>query len=306
MTITKGEWIDRRVRAWFEAERTNAYRLCTVNGGWVERFASDILISYQNQTTGQRLTTELQIRRGDFGFLVRRIFARVLPKRNEERSQPQLIHGDPVETCQTIVTERGVNYGIDFKAGYSAGLFLDQRENRSFVGRLGIKRLLNCFAYTCSFSVAAAAAGAQTVNVDLSKKWLARGRQNFRLNDLELTGHRFIQDDVRPVLRRMAARGEKFDAIILDPPTFAHAPRGKPFHVENEFAELIARSLQVAAGKAWILLSTNCSSLRTATLQNICTEALKTARRTAKFRYPPQLPDFPSDTGARALWVSLD
>src|SRR4029077_8305013 len=109
-------------------------------------------------------------------------------------------------------------------AGYSVGLFVDQRENRRYVREMEPKRLLNCFAYTCSFSVAAAAGGAQTVNVDLLKKNLARGRENFALNALSTADHRFIADDVRPVLRRLARRGEKFDMIILDPPTFSRSP----------------------------------------------------------------------------------
>src|SRR5439155_20020731 len=123
------------------------------------------------------------------------------------------------------------------------------------------KRLLNCFAYTCSFSVAAASAGAQTVNVDLSKKSLERGRQNFALNSFSNEGNKFIADDVRPVMRRLERRGQKFDMIILDPPTFSRTKGGKAFHVEKDFEELIAAALEVAERNARILLSTNCETL---------------------------------------------
>ena len=109
---------------------------------------------------------------------------------------PRLIVGDPAEDLQTIATERHLKFGIDFGTGYSPGLFLDQRENRRYVRHIAPKRLLNCFAYTCSFSVSAAYVGAATLNIDLSKKSLSRGRENFALNCLPTIEHRFIADDV--------------------------------------------------------------------------------------------------------------
>src|SRR5262249_52502084 len=160
-----------------------------------------------------------------------------------------------------------LKFGIDFEAGYSVGLFVDQRENRRLVRQSRPKRLLNCFAYTCSFSVAAASVGTETVNVDLSKKSLERGRRNFGLNGLPIEGHRFIADDVRPVLRRLARRTEKFDMIILDPPTFSRTKGGAVFHVEKDFEELIAAAVEVADRNAKILLSTNCETLNEAGLE---------------------------------------
>src|SRR5205807_7003290 len=142
------------------------------------------------------------------------------------------------------------------------GLFIDQRENRRYLRQVAPKRLLNCFAYTCSFSVAAASVGAQTVNIDLSKKSLERGRENFALNSLPTGDHRFISDDVLSVLPRLARQGEKFDSIILDPPTFSRSHRGKTFHVENDFERLLLQALEVVERDGRILLSTNCSTLR--------------------------------------------
>src|SRR5207302_973405 len=148
---------------------------------------------------------------------------RFLPKKNEERETPKLLSGSQSGSLYTVAIENHLKYGIDFGAGYSVGLFVDQRENRRFVQQSKPKRLLNCFAYTCSFSVAAASVGATTVNVDLSKKSLERGRENFGLNSLATIDHRFIADDLIAVLPRLARKGEKFDMIILDPPTFSRA-----------------------------------------------------------------------------------
>src|SRR5205823_14247550 len=195
------------------------------------------------------------------GIQVRRVFARFISRKNEQREPPRLIIGDPSESLRTIATEWHLKFGIDFGTGYSPGLFLDQRENRRYVRHIAPKHLLNCFAYTCSFSVCAACNGASTFNIDLSKKSLARGRENLALNNLSTIDHRFITDDVQSVLPRLSRRGEKFDAIILDPPTFSRAPGGKRFQVQHDFESLLISALAVAERDAHVLVATNCSAL---------------------------------------------
>src|SRR6184192_4934070 len=254
-------WIDPTLLRDFRAEGTDSHRLCTIEDGWVERFGQDILISFKRVLSRERLVAELQSWTSSVGFDVGRIFARFVPRKNEQREPPRLIFGDPGEKLQTIATERHRRFGIDFGTGYSPGLFLDQRENRRYVRHLAPARLLNCFAYTCSFSVCAASVGATTLNVDISKKYLARGRENFALNSLTTIDHRFIVDDVRAVLPRLARKGEKFDVIILDPPTFSRSPGGKTFQVEHDFVSLLISALAVAERDAHVLVSTNCAAL---------------------------------------------
>src|SRR5260370_765079 len=190
-------------------EGTDDDRLCTVDNGWAERFGRDILISFRTTAARDGLAHELSDWGKSVEFPIGRVFARLLPKKNEERETPKLLFGNEGENLQTNATEHHLKFGIDFGAGYSVWLLVDQRENRRFVRQTNPKRLLNCFAYTCSFSVAAASVGAQTVNVDLSKKSLERGRQNFALNSIFIEGNKFVADDVRPVLRRLARRGEQ-------------------------------------------------------------------------------------------------
>ena len=216
-----------------------------------------------------------------------------------------MIFGDPADNLQTIAAERHLKFGIDFGAGYSVGFFIDQRENRRHVRHIAPRRLLNCFAYTCSFSVCAAYAGATSLNIDLSKKSLARGRENFALNNLPTVDHRFIADDVTAVLPRLARKGENFDAIILDPPTFSRSPGGKAFQVENDFEKLLVDALDLAERDSHILLSTNCSTLRERALEVMARYCLKVARRAATFHRQPPLPDFPRGTGASSIWLAL-
>jgi 23S rRNA (cytosine1962-C5)-methyltransferase len=298
-------WIDARLFRDFQAEGTDAHRLCTMEDGWVERFGHDILISFKRVLVRERLIQELKEWSNGVLFNFARIFARFVPRRNEQREPPRLICGDPAENLQTIATERHLKFAIDFGAGFSVGLFPDQRENRSYVRRIAPKRLLNCFAYTCSFSVSAAYAGAATLNVDLSKKSLARGRESFALNNLSTMGHRFIADDVMTVLPRLARKGEKFDVIILDPPTFSRSTGGKTFHVENDFERLLVDSLELTERNGHVLISTNCSTLREHALEVMARYGLKTARRAGTFHRSPPLPDFPPGTGASSIWLTL-
>jgi 23S rRNA (cytosine1962-C5)-methyltransferase len=304
MKMSSG-WIDASLFRDFQTEGTDAHRLCTMEDGWVERFGHDILISFKRVLVRERLIEELKEWASDVPFTFGRIFARFVPRKSEQREPPRLICGNPAENPHTLATERRLKFGIDFGAGFSVGLFPDQRENRSFVRHLAPKRLLNCFAYTCSFSVNAAFVAATTLNIDLSKKSLARGRENFALNSLSITGHRFIEDDVLAVLPRFARKGEKFDVIVLDPPTFSRAPGGKTFHVENDFEKLLVGSLELAERNSHILVSTNCSTLREHALEVMARYGLKAARRAGTFHRSPQLPDFPPGRGASSIWLTL-
>ncbi len=299
------EWIDLPAVQAFAEEQTDAYRLYTAPDGWVERFGDDVLISYKHDAAQERLKTELYLWSLSVAFKFKRVFARFLPRKNAERESPVLIVGDREAPLQTIARERGLKYHIDFGVGYSAGLFVDQRENRSYVRQVKAKTLLNCFAYTCAFSVAAASVGAKTVSVDLSKKSLARGRQNFELNGLPTEEHTFIPEDVMEFLPRLGRRGERFDMIILDPPTFSRTRRGKAFQVEQDFETLLAQALELAVRDTHILLSTNCTTLTERALEVMARYCLKAARRAGTLHHQPRLPDFPSDAPARTVWLTL-
>ena len=298
-------WIDQPLMRRFEAEGTDAHRICTAPDGWIERFGSDVLISFKNEGARERLTTQYVLWAQQIGFSFSRLFGRFLPRQNAEREAPKLLLGDDTANVRSVVTERDLQFGIDFSAGYSVGLFVDQRENRQFVRRAEPRRMLNCFAYTCSFSVAAASAGGNTVSVDLSRKSLDRGRENFTLNNLPTSEHRFIADDVFEVLPYLTRKGQKFDMIILDPPTFSRSHRGKTFQVQSDFEDLVRTALEVANRDARILLSTNCSTFDERALEVMARFCLKAARRAGDFHCEPVPAEFPPGAAASAIWVSL-
>lgn len=276
-----------------------------MHGAWVERLGDDLLFNHQTPHLLALLLEEWKQRAPAYAFEAQRLFSRLLPLQNAERTAPILLQGDATLPAETVVLESQIRFGLDFSAGYSVGLFLDQRANRAFLRNQPVRRVLNTFAYTCSFSVVAALAGAETVSADLSQKSLDRGRLNFTLNGLDPAAHRFIADDVQELLPRMARRKEKFDTIILDPPTFSRGNKGRRFRAEDDLQSLLSAAMEVTAPGGRILLSTNCTKLRTGDLESLARFCLKNARLNGTLQQLPALVDFPDGTAASTLWIQL-
>lgn len=299
----QAQWLSAADWKAFDSTGTTAHRACSLPGAWVERLGQDLLINHQSPALLASLLDEWKRRAPAYAFVPERIFSRDLPLQNADRTAPVLLEGDPQLPVETVVSESQVRFGLDFSAGYSVGLFLDQRANRSVLRSKPLKRVLNTFAYTCSFSVAAALAGAETLSADLSQKSLDRGRHNFTLNGLDPSAHRFVADDVQDLLPRLARRKELFDAVILDPPTFSRGNKGRRFRAEDDLQTLLSAALDVTAPGGRILLSTNCTKLRVAELENLARFALKNARLQGTLHRSPELVDFPLKTGASTLWI---
>jgi 23S rRNA (cytosine1962-C5)-methyltransferase len=121
------------------------------------------------------------------------------------------------------IIEYGLNFRVDVEAGQKTGFFLDQRENRQRVRALAAGReVLDCFAYTGGFSIAALAGGAKRVlALESSAPALEVARENLAANPLDAARLEFAQADVFAHLRQLRDRGASFDLIVLDPPKFA-------------------------------------------------------------------------------------
>lgn len=122
-----------------------------------------------------------------------------------------------------LVREHASQFEIKPYDGFSTGLFLEHREHRRHLATLVPQRVLNLFAYTCAFAVPLVAAGADVVNVDVSARYLDWGRRNLALNAPATGAARFVKMDAREYLAFAERRGERFDLVIVDPPTFAAA-----------------------------------------------------------------------------------
>ena len=132
---------------------------------------------------------------------------------------------------ETPVTENGVRYAVDIKAGHKTGFYIDQRDNRRLVMEHAADRdVLNCFCYTGGFSLAALKGGAKSVvSIDSSGEALATARRNMELNGFDPAKAEWWDADVFKTLRVLREQGKTFDLIVLDPPKFASSPD----HVER-------------------------------------------------------------------------
>lgn len=226
-----------------------------------------------------------------------------------------------------IVRENGVKFELSFNEGQSVGLFLDQRDNRRrlltghvaagfplFVGQVSslsptsdltdrkengdrletCPTVLNCFAYTCGFSVCAALGGARTTSLDLSKKYLEWGQRNFALNGLNPAAHDFIYGDALDWLRRLAKKGRAFNAVLLDPPTFSQSKEGGVFRAEKDYGRLVTEALAVLDRGGVLFASTNAAQWPPEDFLAVVSDAIRRAgRQIAQQHYVPQPPDFP-------------
>ncbi len=127
---------------------------------------------------------------------------------------------------QVEILEYGARFRVDVAHGHKTGFYLDQRDNRHFVGKLAAGRdVLNCFCYTGGFTVHALAHGAKSVtSVDSSADALQLAQEHVRMNGLPQDRCEWFDADVFQLLRRLRDQGRQFDLIILDPPKFAPTP----------------------------------------------------------------------------------
>jgi 23S rRNA (cytosine1962-C5)-methyltransferase len=257
-------WLASEERTELEAEQTNCYRIAAGTTCFVDWWDGRVVIS----SAPDQETASIQVRlqewlRGNSGTgsAMQAVFHRSLKRNPAASDHPEVLQGSP-EQAVGEVKELGLRYGINLAEGYSAGLFPDQRENRRQLAEWIASherpvRLLNLFAYTCAFSLAAARAGAHTISVDLSRRYLEAGKANFIRNGMLVEDHKFVVEDVMRFLPRLLRRGEKFDFIILDPPTFARVGGSKVFQMERDFPALLELAAGCASPGARLLLSGN-------------------------------------------------
>ena len=159
-----------------------------------------------------------------------------------------------------VIEEAGRKFRVNLRDYLDTGLFLDHRKTRTMISKLVAgKRFLNLFCYTSSFSVYAATAGAkQTVNVDLSNTYLNWSKENFKLNNIKLDNHFFYREDSLTWLNEAALREEKFDVILLDPPTFSNSKKmDSHFDVQKDHLELIKQCIKLLNPKGILIFSNN-------------------------------------------------
>ncbi len=167
-----------------------------------------------------------------------------------------LIKGEAID--QTTIQEGELKFHISLGRARNTGLFLDMKNGRRWVqDHSNNRRILNLFAYTCGFSVAAMAGRAQAVvNVDMSSPALSIGRENHRLNQHDLHNLRFEKLDIFKSFGRLAKRGP-FDLLICDPPTF----QKDSVDIAKDYPKILRRLDQFMAPQCTLMLCLNALDL---------------------------------------------
>ncbi|KAG2487614.1 hypothetical protein HYH03_013753 [Edaphochlamys debaryana] len=222
--------------------------------------------------------------------------------RGEERGRPLAgvapKAGEPVR-----FVENGVNFQADIVQGQKTGFFLDQRENRAFIRQMSRgKRVLNVFGYTGGFSVYAGVGGAAHVTtVDVGRAALSYAEANWELNGLPRGQHAAEAEDAFAFLERASKAKEKWDVVIIDPPSFAPNKASVPA-AKASYTRLFAAAAAVTAPHGCLSLASCSSHIDSAMFMEFCEEALGKARRRGYvLRVAGQPPDHPFPAAAEEL-----
>jgi 23S rRNA (cytosine1962-C5)-methyltransferase len=244
---------------------TDAYRLANelgdgLPGVTIDRYG-DFAVLLLSTPEADRRCDELArmlVELGARGVYLKRRVKGDVRKAGPERTPPLPIAGEAAPE-RFLVTEHGMRLWVSLSEGLSTGLFVDQRENRRRVRELAQgARVLNLFSYTSSFSVAAALGGAtRVVSVDQSRRPLEVARDNFRENGLDPARHAFLQADALDWLLRARKKDERYELIVLDPPSFASSAGGTPFSVAKRYGVVAERALALLAPGGRLLAVTN-------------------------------------------------
>lgn len=173
------------------------------------------------------------------------------------------------------ISWQGIKFIIKPMGFKHTGLFPEQAVNWNDMTK-AIKnagreiKVLNLFAYTGGASVVCAKAGAKVTHVDASKGMVERARENARLNDI--TTIRYIVDDCQKFIEREIRRGNFYDAIIMDPPSYGRGTNGEMWKLEDNLYDFVALTKKVLSDKPlFVLISSYTTGLQASVLKNILT-----------------------------------
>jgi 23S rRNA (cytosine1962-C5)-methyltransferase len=209
---------------------------------------------------------------------------------------------------RAVVTEHGVPFEIHPRGALNTGLFTDMREHRRGLARFAPgKRVLNLFSYTGALSVACARAGAAAVtSVDTSDGVHAWARGNFARSSLTGDAWRFETGDAVRFLARAARERERYDLVIVDPPTFSTA-RGQPWSLERDYPALIAQAAAVipADGVLWLAANSHELASLAKLVQRGLAEAGRSGALVEQGGLPPEYPTLAAQPRDRYLQVCV-
>ncbi len=255
-------------RQWIDAGDTTVLRLVNSEGDQlpgltVDRYGDFLMVQYFTAAWEgylDQMAVALQDLCNPQGIYVKfrpQETRRLAAGKQQAPAQGRLLVGQAAP-ADLAVRESGLLYRVDLVHDLNTGLFHDQRRNRlDFRALSAGSAVLNLFAYTGAFSVAAAAGGASKVtSVDVSGRYLDWAQENFRLNGIEPKHHEFVTGDCFVELERLAQNGRTFDVVLMDPPSFSTTKKSR-FTTSGGTAELVSKALALLAPGGLLITSSN-------------------------------------------------
>ncbi|WP_415845411.1 class I SAM-dependent methyltransferase [Stutzerimonas zhaodongensis] len=211
-------------------------------------------------------------------------------------SRMQQLLGEPIE--EWVISENGLRFKLDLGIKQNNGLFLDMRYGRQWVQQNARgKRVLNLFAYTCGFSVAAIAGGAEhVVNLDMARAALSRGRDNHRLNDQDLDRVSFLGHELFKSWGKVKKTGP-YDLVIIDPPSFQKGS----FALGRDYQKILRRLPELLSETGVVLACINDPDTGPGFLIEGMLAAAPELVFQERLENPPEFPDVSPDSGLKAL-----
>lgn len=211
-------------------------------------------------------------------------------------SHMQQLLGAPIE--EWVISENHLRYKLDLGVKQNNGLFLDMRYGRRWVQQNARgKRVLNLFAYTCGFSVAAIEGGAtHVVNLDMARAALSRGRDNHRLNDHDLNRVSFLGHELFKSWGKVRKTGP-YDLVIIDPPSFQKGS----FALSRDYRKVLRRLPELLTESGAVLACINDPDVGPDFLvRSMAAEAPELVFQ-ERLENPPEFPDIAAESGLKAL-----
>lgn len=211
-------------------------------------------------------------------------------------SDTEWLVGEAVD--EWTLTEGSLRYRVDLGRKQNNGLFLDMRYGREWVqANAQGKCVLNLFAYTCGFSVAALEGGAQhVVNLDMSRAALSRGRDNHRLNGHDMSQVTFLGHELFKSWGKVKSTGP-YDLVIIDPPSFQKGS----FLLTKDYQRVVRRLPELLTEDGVVLACMNDPSLGSDFLIDSVTRDAPSLRFEQRLANPPEFPDADVECGLKAL-----
>lgn len=229
------------------------------------------------------------------GIQIRGVYERSDAKERDKEGLPKVkgFIGEPFDTNIEIV-ENGVHYMVDVENGQKTGFFLDQKYNRLAMQRICKgKKVLDCFTHMGTFALNAGIAGASEVTgLDISEYAIEQARRNAELNHLQDTVH-FRCANVLDELPKLAAEGEQYDVVILDPPAFTKSREATKNAIKG-YREINMKGMKLVKDGGY-LATCSCSHFMTQELlaKTIKEAAKATHKRLRQVEFRTQSPDHP-------------